>query len=154
MGLEAQYVAPEEHRQQVAERADGLLRSWSRTLWDDTARADPAPPSVEGVPAGTRGTLSTAMREKLAALRPQILAAAASSGANAVRIFGSAVRGKERPDSDVDFLVTLEPGRSLLDLTRLESALERLLGRRVDVVTEQSLREPIRSTALREAVRV
>jgi len=35
MGLEAQYVPPEEHRQQVAERADELLRSWSRRLWDD-----------------------------------------------------------------------------------------------------------------------
>jgi predicted DNA-binding mobile mystery protein A len=35
MRLEAQYVAPAEHRQQVAERADELLRSWSRRVWDE-----------------------------------------------------------------------------------------------------------------------
>jgi uncharacterized protein len=52
----------------------------------------------------------------------------------------------------VDFLVRLEPGRTLLDLVRLESRLEHLLGRRVDVVTENSLAEPIRSKALNEAV--
>ncbi len=56
--------------------------------------------------------------------------------------------------SDIDFLVTLEPGRTLFDLARLEVRLESLLGRHVDVVTEDGLREPLRSTALREAIRV
>jgi predicted nucleotidyltransferase len=69
-------------------------------------------------------------------------------------MFGSAARGDEGQESDIDFIVSLEPGRTLLDLTRLETRLEQLLGRRVDVVTEDSLREPIRSTALREAVLV
>ena len=63
-------------------------------------------------------------------------------------------RGDELDGSDIDFLVSLEPGRSLLDLARLEARLERLLGRRVDVVTEGSLLEPIRTAALREAVSV
>lgn len=63
-------------------------------------------------------------------------------------------RGEEDERSDVDFLVFLERGRTLLDLVRLEDRLERLLGRPVDVVTEASLTEPIRSRALREAVRV
>ena len=69
-------------------------------------------------------------------------------------MFGSVARGEEREGSDVDFLVAVEPGRSLLDLARLELRLEQLLGRRVDVVTEAGLREPVRAAALREAISV
>ena len=87
-------------------------------------------------------------------LRDAIAAAAASCGAFDVRLFGSAARGEERSDSDVDFIVRLEPGRTLLDLVRLETRLEDLFGRPVDVVTEASLAEPMRSRALAEAVRV
>lgn len=92
------------------------------------------------------------IRDSLTTLRPQILAAAAACGAQDVRMFGSAARGEEGEDSDVDFVATLEPGRTLLDLTRFEVRLEQLLRRRVEVVTEEGLREPIRSMALREAV--
>ncbi|MGH9259354.1 MAG: nucleotidyltransferase family protein [Acidimicrobiales bacterium] len=87
-------------------------------------------------------------------MQGEIEAAAAAHGARDVRVFGSVVRGEERPDSDIDFLVTLEPGRTLLDLARLELQLEGLRGRRVEVVTEQGLREPVRSAALHEGVRV
>ena len=75
-------------------------------------------------------------------------------GASDVRLFGSVARGEEHDDSDIDFLVRLEAGRTLLDLVRLESRLESLLGRPVDVVTESSLAEPTRTRALREAVPV
>lgn len=94
------------------------------------------------------------LRDQLHEMREAIYQAAAQSGARDVRVFGSVARGEERESSDIDFLVTLEPGRTLLDLTRLEVRLEGLLGRPVDVVTEQGLREPVRSTALGEAVRV
>lgn len=87
-------------------------------------------------------------------MREAIIEAAAESGAREVRVFGSVARGEEREGSDVDLLVTLDPGRTLLDLARLEVRLEDLLGRRVDVVTERGLREPVRSAALRDAVRV
>lgn len=103
----------------------------------------------------SRGSLvAMRLRDRLSELREEIRRAAAESGAHDVRVFGSVARGEERDGSDVDFLVDLEPGRSLLDLARLELRLERLLGRRVDVVTEASLRGPVRATALREAVRV
>ena len=69
-----------------------------------------------------------------------------------VVLFGSAARGDDDEASDIDFLVRLEPGRTLLDLVRLETKLEQLLGRPVDVVTEASLAEGIRSKVLREAV--
>lgn len=83
-----------------------------------------------------------------------ILDAAARSGVREIRVFGSVARGEEVEDSDIDFLVSLDPGRTLLDLARLEIRLEQLLGRRVEVVTEAALREPIRNAALREAIHV
>jgi uncharacterized protein len=88
------------------------------------------------------------------AMRQAILQTASELGARDVRVFGSVARGEERPDSDIDFLVTLEPGRTLMDLARLETRLEALLGRPVDVATVAGLREPVRSSALREAFHV
>ncbi len=92
--------------------------------------------------------------DRVAELRDSIRAAAAAHGARELRVFGSVARRDDEPGSDIDFLVTLEPGRTLLDLARLELQLEALLGCRVDVVTEATLREPLRSAAVSEAVRV
>jgi predicted nucleotidyltransferase len=83
--------------------------------------------------------------------RTAILRIAASHGASNVRIFGSVARGEADRKSDVDFLVEMASGRSLLDLGGLSSDLEDLLGCRVDVVTERGLRERIRERVLREA---
>ena len=94
------------------------------------------------------------LRDRLFELREEIRRAAAESGARDVRVFGSVARGEEQAGSDVDFLVDVEPGRSLLDLARLELRLERLLGHPVDVVTEAGLRESVRAAALRDAIRV
>lgn len=94
------------------------------------------------------------LKNRLLEMREVITRTAAESGASDLRVFGSVARGVDHDDSDIDFLVTLEPGRTLLDLARLEIRLETLLGRSVDVVTESVLREPIRSVALREAFRV
>jgi uncharacterized protein len=68
--------------------------------------------------------------------REEILEMAAKYAAHRVRVFGSAARGEADSDSDIDFLVDLEPGRSLLDLGGLQAELENLLGRQVDVITE------------------
>lgn len=84
--------------------------------------------------------------------RQQILAIAEKYGARNVRIFGSVARGEARPDSDIDFLVELEQGRSLFDLGGLLYELQALLGVEVDVVTEKGLRARIRERVLREAV--
>jgi predicted nucleotidyltransferase len=83
--------------------------------------------------------------------RADILRLAARRGARNVRIFGSVARGSANEDSDVDFLVDLEPGRSLLDLGGLMMDLHKLLGRPVDVMTEAGLRERIREEVLKEA---
>lgn len=73
-------------------------------------------------------------------------------GARAIRVFGSIARGEADGESDVDLLVELEPGRSLLDLGGLQVELSDFLGRNVDVVTDASLKERIRGRVLREAV--
>ena len=83
--------------------------------------------------------------------REDILRIAAQHGAHNVRVFGSVARGEARPDSDVDLLVELEAGRSLLDLGGLLMDLQTLLGREVDVVTDKGLRDRIRANVLREA---
>lgn len=88
----------------------------------------------------------------LKAKRAEILRIAAQHGARNVRIFGSVARGEAKPESDVDFLVELEPGRSLLDHAALLLELEQLLGCRVDVATERGLRARIRERVLKEAV--
>jgi predicted nucleotidyltransferase len=86
--------------------------------------------------------------------REEILRAAAQHGARNVRVFGSVARGEADESSDVDFLVDMEPGRSLLDLGGLQVEFESLLGRRVDVVTVRGLKARIRNTVLTEAVPV
>ncbi|MBL8769150.1 MAG: nucleotidyltransferase family protein [Planctomycetes bacterium] len=86
--------------------------------------------------------------------RANVLRAAAKYGARNVRVFGSVARGEATATSDIDFLVELEPGRSLLDLGGLQFELEQLLGRHVDLVTERGLKERIRAHVLREAVPV
>ena len=48
--------------------------------------------------------------------RKEILKIAAKHGARNIRIFGSVARGEARADSDVDFLVDMEPGRTLFDM--------------------------------------
>jgi hypothetical protein len=84
--------------------------------------------------------------------RAEILDIARKHGARNVRIFGSVARGDAGPDSDVDILVELEPGRSLLDHAALMLDLSDLLGCKVDVVTDRGIRPRIRDRVLLEAV--
>jgi hypothetical protein len=84
--------------------------------------------------------------------RADILRIGALHGARNIRVFGSAARGDEGPGSDVDFLVELEEGRSLLDLAGLWQNLEELLARKVDVVEPAGLHWYIRDRVLKEAV--
>ena len=71
-------------------------------------------------------------------------------GASNIRVFGSVVRGENREESDVDFLVDFEKGRSLFDLIRFKLDLQDLLNVTVDVVTPGSLRY-LRQRVLTEA---
>lgn len=84
--------------------------------------------------------------------RRKILETAARYGASHVRVFGSVARGTADEASDIDFLVSLAPDRSLLDLGGLLYELGQILGVDVDVVTEDSLRASIRRKVVSEAV--
>jgi hypothetical protein len=88
----------------------------------------------------------------LQANRERILQTAAKYGAYNVRIFGSVARGEADASSDVDFLVEMEPGRSLFDLGGLLMDLQELLNCKVDIVTEKGLRQRIRERVLKEAI--
>ncbi|MGZ5443257.1 MAG: nucleotidyltransferase family protein [Thermoanaerobaculia bacterium] len=73
-------------------------------------------------------------------------------GARNVRVFGSRARGDASPASDVDLLVEMEPGRSLLDLIGLEQELRGVLGVQIDVLTPDSISPYLRDQIEREAV--
>lgn len=107
----------------------------------------PAPSPTQWAPATTGHKLRDQNRAETRRL-------AAKCGASHVRVFGSVTRGEADSDSDLDFPVDLECGRSLLDLGGLQFELESLLRRPVDVVTERGLKARLRERALRDAVPV
>jgi len=93
-------------------------------------------------------TLDTLRQEK----RAEILRLAKTHGAKNVRVFGSVATGENRPDSDVDFLIDLEPGRTIFDVADLLGDLRDLLGIEVDVLESRSIHPYIRNRVLQEAV--
>lgn len=94
------------------------------------------------------GTTLTDLRTR----RTEIIELARARGASRVRVFGSVARGDDTDASDVDFLVDLEPDRSLFDLGGLLMDLQDLLQRNVDVVTERGLRPRVAQRVLADAV--
>ncbi len=83
--------------------------------------------------------------------RQEILHIAERYGAHNIRVFGSVARGEDQPESDLDLLVDMASGRSLLDLVGLGQDLEELLDRKVDVVTDASLHPALRDRIRAEA---
>lgn len=113
----------------------------------DRATSARAQPSVSRENGG-----AMTLQELRTTKRDEILLIAARRGARNVRLFGSVARGENDARSDIDFLVDLEPDRSLFDLSGLLIDLEAVLHSPVDVVTERGLRSRIRDRVLREAV--
>jgi predicted nucleotidyltransferase len=94
------------------------------------------------------------LQELRTSRRAEILRLAEKRGARNLRVFGSVARGDNDDSSDIDFLVDLDPGRTLFDMSGLLLDLEMLLHKPVDVVTERGLRPRIRDRVLAEAVRL
>ena len=84
--------------------------------------------------------------------RSEIMDLARKYGASNIRIFGSVARGDATEDSDLDLLIHLEPGRSLLDQGGLLMDLRDLLGLKVDVLDEDALSGRMGEIVRREAV--
>jgi len=155
----------------AAAGAKGLTR---RAL---ALRAGVRPETVSRI--ATRGTCDFATLERLAraaglhlGLQGRALRSAASArdevlgkarlirtlatahGARSIELFGSAARGEEGPDSDLDFMVELEPGRSLLDLIGLGEDLQSALGRKVDAVSKAGMKPRVLAQARKDALRI
>ena len=84
--------------------------------------------------------------------RDEILAIAAKHGAHNVRVFGSVARGEDDARSDIDLLVELKRGTTLLGHAALMQELEELLGVKVDVVSDRCLRDRVKDRVLKGAV--
>jgi predicted nucleotidyltransferase len=124
-------------------RSDGTWHRWPRGgRWGKgTAikRCD------HGLTSGADAILRlVATLEDIRTRANEIRAIAAAHGARNIRVVGSVARGTEREDSDIDLLVTFDPGVGLLEHADLVLQLERLLGRRVDVASERGVRPTVR----------
>jgi uncharacterized protein len=102
---------------------------------------------MDGDNPGDRMRVEELLKNK----RQEILRIAGDHGAYNVRVFGSCARGEADDSSDIDLLVDMEPDRSVLDVAALLADLRELLGRKVDVVSEQGLYWLIRRRILKEA---
>jgi predicted nucleotidyltransferase len=94
---------------------------------------------------------ATMTLDELRRRRERLLDLAARHGAMNLRVFGSVARGEAQNGSDVDFLVEMTAGRSLLDLGGLQMDLSEELGCKVDVVSDRGLKPPRRERILAEA---
>jgi hypothetical protein len=93
----------------------------------------------------------TTTLETLTTRRSELLAAVARHRAGNPRLFGSVARGEDTATSDIDLLVEFSPEASLFDLMGLKDEVEKLLGRRTDIVSELGLNPLLRERILREA---
>ena len=126
-----------------------LLSACGRRLQVRAVRAsEPSAPSTSV--RGQLGPRARALRQR----RRRLLDAARESGVRRVRVFGSLARGEQVPASDVDLLVDLEPGKTLLDLAAFRREAEEILGMPVDVSTPDMLKQRIRAEVETEAVQL
>jgi len=131
-----------------ASRAAGLLERWGpfRLAWLETMVR------LADWRASEIGESSERLPGFLLSKRDAILAIAERHGASDVRVFGSAARGEARADSDIDFLVSAGPDPSPWFPAGLVQDLRDLLGRPVDIVTEDGLYWLLRRRILKEAI--
>ena len=90
--------------------------------------------------------------QRLRQHRRRLHDAARERGVRKVRVFGSLARGEEAPASDIDLLVELESGRTLLDLAAFRREAQKILELPVDVATPDMLKPRIRAKVEREAI--
>lgn len=90
--------------------------------------------------------------DKLRRQRRRLLDAAERHGVGHLRVFGSLARGEATAESDVDLLVDLKPGRTLLDLAAFRREAGEILDLPVDVATTDMLKDRIRDEVLSEAL--
>lgn len=113
---------------------------------------------IQTPPAPRHGSVSSVrsqlgpQADKLRRQRRRLLDAAEKHGVGHLRAFGSLARGEATADSDIDLLVDLKPGRTLLDLAAFRHEAGEILDLPVDVTTADMLKDRIRDEVLREAL--
>lgn len=95
----------------------------------------------------TTDELRTELRNRLPGLRERYRV-------SSLELFGSRLRGTNRPDSDLDLLVRFDVTPSLIKLVAMENELSDALGVKVDLVLRDSLKPYIGERILREAVSI
>ena len=90
------------------------------------------------------------MNMELKEIKSKIIPVLKRNDIKRAAIFGSFVRGEQKKDSDIDILVEFDGKKSLLDLAGLKIELEEILGRKVDVLTYNSLHPLLRDRILQE----
>ncbi len=134
----------------VEEQIRAARQSAALSQNDLAARSGVHQPNIAPYENGSRRPSATMVARLLAAARPrpsvrlrelhgEVLAIASRHRARNVRVFGSVARDEDTPNSDLDLLVTFDDDASLLDQARLIDELEKVLGHRVDVVSDQAL---------------
>ena len=83
--------------------------------------------------------------------RADIVRIAARHGGHRVRVFGSVLRGEDTEDSDLDLLVDVARDTSLLDLAKMQRAIQAVVGVRVEVLTPGDLPPKVRQQVLMQA---
>lgn len=121
---------------------------------DTTTKADVSGRRYDGgmteIAAPARKPLSGPTGQRVAARRGELLEVLRRHGVTNPEIFGSAARGDDREDSDVDLLVDFAPGTDIIDIIGIQRELEDVLGLPVDLVPRNGLKERVRSRAAKD----
>jgi uncharacterized protein len=96
----------------------------------------------------------TGVAQLIESIRQQIPLLKERYRVESLRVFGSYVRHEQRPDSDLDVLVTFSDPPSLLKFIELENYLSDKLGVKIDLVMKDSLKPRIGQRILSEAVMI
>ncbi|MHB8853481.1 MAG: nucleotidyltransferase family protein [Ignavibacteriaceae bacterium] len=107
---------------------------------------------IEGAKKAAEDLLKIMSLTKLKKYKKDILKIASLHGAKNIKVFGSVARGEQNQNSDIDFVVEMEKGKTVLNRIALMQDLKKLLGQEVDVVTYKSLREKIKHDIIKDAV--
>lgn len=89
-------------------------------------------------------------REKLEEIKDIIVKVLKKHNVKRAAIFGSIARGEATEESDIDIVIEFEGRKSLLDLVDLKLELQELLGKKVDVITYNSINPLLKEQILNE----
>lgn len=94
------------------------------------------------------------IQNQINSIKSKALPILREAGVRKSALFGSYVRGENTKNSDIDMLVELPEGKSLLDLVRLERKLEKSLGKKVDLLTFKSIHPLLKDYIERDQLQI